>query len=75
MDCREMTTNDNPYFTIEKLLPAVKQQALARGARDPIWDLINRAEALLARSKAEEFDAASTIADWLTVRFGALVKS
>lgn len=66
-----MTPNDDPYLTIEKLLPAVKQEGLVRGARDPICEMITRAEALLAQSRIDERVVASTIADWMTVRFGA----
>jgi hypothetical protein len=64
------TQDNDPYLTLERLLPAVKEEAQLRGTRDPIWDLINRAEALLSRSKTEDWVAASTIADWMTVRFG-----
>jgi len=66
-----MTPTDDPYLTIEKLLPSVKVEALVRGRRDPIWDMISRAEELLATSRTDRSVVASTIADWMTVRFGA----
>jgi len=66
-----MTRDNDPFLTIEKLLPAVREAALARGMRDPIWEMVDRAETLLARAPTDEQYAASTIADWMTVRFGA----
>jgi hypothetical protein len=67
-----MTKDDDPYRTIEKLLPAAKQEGFSRGTTDPIWDLIDRAEAMLSGSMIEERTVATTIADWMTVRFGGL---
>lgn len=66
-----MAPNDDPFQTIERLLPAAKEAAQARGTRDPIWEVVNRAETLLAQATADERKIASTIADWMTVRFGA----
>lgn len=66
-----MARNDDPFQTIEKLLPAVREAALARGMRDPIWEMVTRAETLLARAPKDEQKVACTIADWMTVRFGA----
>lgn len=65
-----MAPKDDPFQTIKRLLPAVKEAAEARGTRDPIWEVVNRAETLLVQATADERNIASTIADWMTVRFG-----
>jgi hypothetical protein len=71
MEMPNMAPSDDPLQTIERLLPAAREAAQARGTRDPIWEMVNRAETLLAQATTDEKRIASAIADWMTVRFGA----
>jgi hypothetical protein len=64
-----MKQPEDPFETIERLLPLAKRAALARGGRDPLWDMIHRAEALLLQNERGDPALAATIADWMSVRF------
>lgn len=66
-----MKKPEDPFETIERLLPLAKRAALVRGRRDPLWDMIHRAEALLTQDEAGDPALAVTIADWMSIRFSS----
>ena len=66
-----MKEPEDPLETIERLLPLAKRAALARSMRDPLWDMIHRAEALLLQDERPDPPLAVTIADWMSIRFSS----